>query len=93
MTVAELPWVCVAVLPKRDAASYALALAGTGVPCIAARDADGKRWHIAVRGGTTASPGAWIAGLRGEAFDPWTCQGDAATSHEQSPRPVKVVAL
>ena len=90
---AVLPWVCVAVLSKREAGVYALALIGSGVLCIAARDADGKRWHIAVRGGIQASPAAWIVGLRGEAFDPWVCEGDADTSHEQSPRPVKVVAL
>ena len=86
---AVLPWVCVAVLSKRDAGVYALSLIGSGVPCIAARDADGKRWHIAVRGGIQASPTTWIVSLRGEAFDPWTCAGDAAETHEQTPRPEK----
>jgi hypothetical protein len=69
-----LPWICTAVLAKRDAGTYVLALAGTGIPCIA------------------ASPAAWIVGLRGEAFNPWTCQGDAADSHEQTPRPEKATA-
>jgi hypothetical protein len=89
----ELPWVCIAVLPKRDAGVFALSLIGSGAPCIAARDADGERWHIAVRGGLAGSPTAWIVALRGEAFDPWTCAGDAAEPHEQTPCPVKVVAL
>jgi len=57
-------WACVSILSKRDARDYLWRLASIGVPAVISRDADGKRWHVAIAGGLAASPAAWFACIR-----------------------------
>ena len=57
-------WACISVMSKRDARDYLWRLASIGVPAVISRDADGKRWHIAIAGGLAASPAAWLASIR-----------------------------
>lgn len=67
-------WTCVAVFSVRDAKDYLWRLAGAGVPALASKDPDGKRWHIAIRGGLAASPTAWLCSIR-PMDDEATCIG------------------
>jgi len=79
-------WACIAVLDKREATRYLFALAASGVPALLSHDADGKRWHVAVRGGLAANPAAWVVSIRGEADNVATCPGIAGSQHPQATR-------
>lgn len=74
-------WACVAVMSKRDATDYLFRLASAGVPALVSRDADGKRWHVAVQGGLKASPMAWLVSIREEPAP--TCPVGATGQHPQ----------
>jgi hypothetical protein len=78
-------WACVAIMSKRDAADYLFRLAAAGVPALLSRDADGKRWHIAIRGGLKASPMAWLVSIRADDTYTPTCADDATGQHPQPP--------
>jgi len=76
-------WTCVATFSKRDAADYLWRLAAAGVPALIARDADGKRWHVAIVGGLAASPTAWLCSIRPMDDIP-TCTGTGGGQHPLS---------
>lgn len=78
-------WTCVAMLSKRNAQTYVWALAQYGVACRLSKDADGKRWHVAVQGGLAASPAAWIATIRPDTDVP-VCAAIAKGQHPQAQR-------
>ena len=73
-------WSCISVMSKRDAADYLWRLAAAGVPALVSRDKDGKRWHVAIRGGLAASPTAWLCSIRPMDDIP-TCTGMAGSQH------------
>ena len=74
---------CVAIVPKRQAQTGVWALATQGIECSVALDPDGKRWHVAVRGGLGYNPAAYFATIRGE--ERRRC---ASTAHGQHPQEV-----
>ena len=86
--ITEDTWACIAALNKAEAGRYLFAVAGSGVPVRLSRDADGKRWHVAVKGGLLYCPAAFIASLRGEPTDPATCSAGSAEAgqHPQATR-------
>ena len=57
-------WTCIAQMSRRDARDYLIRLAEARVPAILSRDPDGKRWHVAIRGGLAACPTAWLCSIR-----------------------------
>jgi hypothetical protein len=80
-------WACIAALDKRDATRYLFDLAASGVPALLSRDADGKRWHVAVRGGMAANPAAWVASFRGsDLTNIPTCPDTAVVRGGQHPQ-------
>lgn len=66
-------WACIAVLERKEAEQYVFDLAASGVETQATKDPDGKRWHIAVKGGLKGCPVAWVVGLRNEPYNPVAC--------------------
>lgn len=74
-------WACVAVMSKADATRYLFCLAASGVPALVSRDADGKRWHVAVQGGLKNNPLAWIVSVRGEPYTTTECPLNTGGQH------------
>ena len=60
------PMACIAIMPKREAKDFVWILATNGIEAQAARDPDGKRWHVAVRGAFAYNPASYFASIRGE---------------------------
>jgi hypothetical protein len=78
-------WTCIATGTKQDTMKYLFWLAASGVECHVTKDPDGKRWHLAVKGGLKHNPIAWIVNIRGEAYEPVTCV-DKPGQHPQVER-------
>jgi hypothetical protein len=79
-------WACVAILTKQEASTLLFALAASGVPALLSKDADGKRWHIAVQGGLATNPLAYVVSLRGLPYDIITCPVGSTGQHPQARR-------
>jgi hypothetical protein len=83
---------CVLTDDRKKAERYAFALLAAGVEVRVARDEDGKRWHVAVRGGLSKSPLAWVIAIRGGEVDEdmvVTCHPKVTGQHPQTRRPAK----
>jgi hypothetical protein len=80
---------CVLTEDRKKAESYAFALLAAGQEVRVARDEDGKRWHIAVRGGLSRSPLAWVIAVRGGEVQEdmvTTCHPKVTGQHPQTRR-------
>ena len=77
-------WICIFTGDKRDVSTFLFSVAASGVPALLSKDADGKRWHIAVKGGLAANPAAYIASVRGVPDDVPACPAGAGSGHPQA---------
>jgi hypothetical protein len=83
-------WTCVSVGTKVDAKNLLFDLALSGVPALASRDADGKRWHIAVQGGMKGSPMTYVVAIRSAPYRIAECVGAAdGGQHPRTPNPIE----
>ena len=79
-------WACISVGEKRDVSRLLFDLAASGVPALLSKDAGGKLWHLAVKGGLAASPMAYVVSIRQEPQDVAVCPVNAAGQHPQAGR-------
>jgi len=67
---------------QADLEHYLFSLISNGVEARVARDPDGTRWHLAIRGGLQASPLAWLLTLRDDVGDgPAVCRSTLSGQH------------
>ena len=79
-------WACISVGEKREVDKMLFDLAASGVPALLSKDAGGKLWHLAVKGGLAANPMAYLVSVRQEPQNVVVCPADAAGQHPQAGR-------